>query len=136
MGGWEMIDARPRRPVAELTAGDIPTDAGVYALYRDGEAVYVGKAGSLRSRLWNNHLRRGASMTNSALRRNVAALLGIASSADIKARRYKTTAVDARLVSDWLEGCELAWVTRDSEADAVALEAALKSERKPPLTKI
>ena len=32
----------------ELAATDLPADAGVYALYRDGERMYVGKAGSLR----------------------------------------------------------------------------------------
>jgi hypothetical protein len=54
---------------------DVPTDAGVYAWYRDGVAIYVGKAVSLRARVWGNHLGRGSVMTSSAFRRNVAAHL-------------------------------------------------------------
>lgn len=109
---------------------------GVYALYRDGAAMYVGKATSLRSRLWGCHLRTGKSMTNSAMRRNVAQFLDIASAADIKARRYLPTDDDARRVSDWIRECELAWIECESPADAVALESALKREFKPPLTRI
>jgi len=75
-------------------------------------------------------------MTNSALRRNVAAHLGIASSADIKARRYATTADDAVRVSEWIAACELAWIECKTEFDAVLLESALKLEAKPPLTRI
>lgn len=133
---WTQMDARPRREAASLTQADIPSSPGVYALYRDGEAVYVGKATILRSRLWNNHLRKGVSMTNSALRRNVAEFLGLASAADIKAGRYSPTALDARRVSEWIGEAEVAWIECDSVADAVLLEGALKAERKPPLTKL
>jgi hypothetical protein len=133
---WATINARPRAAVADLRQDDIPTQAGVYAFYRDGAPLYVGKAASLRARLWTNHLRRGASMTNSAFRRNVAAELGIASAADIKARRYATTPADAAAVSQWIGDCELAWLECPSELDAVLLETALKAEAKPRLTKI
>ena len=130
------MNAGPRALVADLTEADIPTEPGVYAFYRDGVPLYVGKAASLRARLWTNHLRRGASMTNSAFRRNVAAELGIASAADIKARRYTTTPADAGAVSAWIGACELAWLECASELDAVLLETALKAEAKPRLTKI
>jgi excinuclease UvrABC nuclease subunit len=109
---------------------------GVYAFYRNGEAVYVGKASSLRARLWADHLRRGASMTNSAFRRNVAHELGIATAADIKARRYLTSTDDAARVSDWIGACEVAWIECGSEPEAVALETAMKIELKPRLTRI
>jgi len=39
-------------------------------------------------------------------------------------------------VSAWIAGCELAWLKCESELEAVLLETALKSEAKPPLTKI
>jgi hypothetical protein len=130
------MNQRPRRRCGELKQADLPLTPGVYAFYRDGEAVYVGKAASLRARLWTNHLRRGASMTNSAFRRNVANELGIASAADIKSRRYVTTADDAARVSDWIGACELAWIECPTELEAVRGEAALKAELKPRLTRI
>jgi hypothetical protein len=93
MSDWATMNARPRALVAALTQADIPAAPGVYAFYRDGMPLYVGKAASLRARLWTNHLRRGASMTNSAFRRNVAAEIGIASAADRPAvtRRRRPT---------------------------------------------
>jgi len=130
------MNARERRPVLDVTLAYIPVEPGVYAFYRDGAAVYVGKATRLQSRLWNCHLRTGTSMTNSALRRNVAQFLEIATAADIKARRYKPTLEDAERVSKWIRECELAWVTCESEPAAKALEDSLKREWKPPLTKI
>jgi GIY-YIG catalytic domain len=75
-------------------------------------------------------------MTNSALRRNVAEFLGIASSADIKAGRYRPTADDAVRVSDWIRTGEVSWIECETEAEAIALEDALKAEWKPPLTKV
>lgn len=131
---WDVMNERYRRPVSSLSEAAIPSGPGVYALYYDGKPVYVGKAAALRSRVWRNHLRQGVSMTNSALRRNVANFLDIASAADIKARRYQPTAVDAKRVSEWIQSAELAWIECDSEADALALEAAMKAEWMPPLT--
>jgi len=84
----------------------------------------------------DDHLRHGASMTNSAFRRNVAAFLGIALSADIKSRRYLPGASDAARVWDWISGCEIAWIECATELDALLLEASLKAESKPPLTKL
>lgn len=133
---WKRMSTQPRVRVADVTEYSISDKPGVYALYRAGEPVYVGKAAVLRSRLWRNHLRRGVSMTDSALRRNVAHHLAIASAADIKARRYKPTLEDAARVSDWIRECDVAWIECESEADALMLEASLKAEFKPPLTKI
>jgi hypothetical protein len=48
-------------------------------------------------------------MTGSALRRNVAEYLGVATSADIKARRYQPTAREVLVVRAWLDGCENAF---------------------------
>jgi hypothetical protein len=136
MALWDEMHARPRYEVSALTSAGISPRPGVYALYRDGSAVYVGKAKSLGNRLWKNHFRQGKSMTNSALRRNVAEFLGIASSADIKARRYGPNAADAIRVSEWIRGSEIAWIECESEDAAITLESALKGEWMPPLTKL
>jgi excinuclease UvrABC nuclease subunit len=136
MSDWTTMDAQPRRLAGTISAeAHIPDRPGVYALYRDGARLYVGKADRLCSRLWRNHLRKSASMTNSALRRNVAEHLGIATAADIKARRYAPSAVDAKRVSDFIAACEVAWIETATSADALALEARLKREHQPPLTK-
>lgn len=135
---WNNMHSRPRVAFDALQAEDLPGDSpGVYALYRNGAPVYVGLAASqsLRARVWNSHRGRGRSMTGSALRRNVAELLGIASSADIKARRYSPTTEDARRVVEWLDGCEISWVRCAVASEASDLESAMKAELLPLLTK-
>jgi excinuclease UvrABC nuclease subunit len=130
---WALMDKANRAPAGELQRSDIPTSPGVYALYRGGERMYVGKATSLQARVGGQHGGKGASMTNSALRRNVCQLLGIASAADIKARRYLTTRADADRVTEWLSGCTFAWIECATPADALALETRMRAEFKPPL---
>lgn len=126
---------QPRIPMATLRARALPSLPGVYSLWRDDEAIYVGKAKSLTQRLGGAHRGRGTSMTNSALRRNVAELLGIATSADIKALRYRPTSRDAARVVAWLDGCDVAWIRCETEKDALHLERDLKREWQPRLTK-
>jgi hypothetical protein len=133
---WSAMNARPRLDASELTGAGVPTDPGVYAWYRDGEPVYVGKAGDLHQRVWKNHMGRGVVMTGSAFRRNVAAHLGIATAAEIKTRTYLTTRGDADAVVAWIRGCEVAWITCASHDDAVNLETRMKAEWMPPLTRI
>lgn len=118
-----------------LRKADIPTSAGVYALYREGEPMYVGKAKCLQERIWKNHNGRGMSMGTSAMRRNVAEYLGIASANDIKNRRYRITAGEAKLVRAWLDGCDIAWRECADETAAKKLEDEMKAECLPPLTK-
>ena len=38
------MNAQPRRDARTLTRADVPPNYGVYAWYRDGSPVYVGKA--------------------------------------------------------------------------------------------
>lgn len=128
------MNARPRRAMTELKAADIPESPGVYALYRGDVRMYVGKAGCLRERVWNKHSGRGRVMTGSALRRNVAAHLGIATANDIKQRLYQPTDQEVAAVRAWLDGCHIAWVQCESNAAAEKLERAFKAEYKPPLT--
>lgn len=105
---WRRMQARPRRSMADLKAGDIPGTPGVYALYRDGQRMHVGKADCLCNRMRKNHSGRGAVMTSFALRRNVAGHLGIATSDDIKARSYQPPADEVAAVRAWLDGCDIA----------------------------
>jgi GIY-YIG catalytic domain-containing protein len=118
-----------------LRKADIPASAGVYALYRRGEPMYVGKATSLQTRVWKNHGGRGRGMGTSAMRRNVAERLGIAAANEIKDGAYRPTADDAARVRRWLDGCEIAWRESESEPSAKVLEGEMKAEYLPPLTK-
>jgi hypothetical protein len=87
------MHARPRHAVRTLDRALIPKGRpGVYAFYRDGSAVYVGKATDLDDRVWCKHLNQKLTMGDSALRRNVAELLGIATPDEIKKRIYVLTA--------------------------------------------
>ena len=132
---WNTMDAQTRTSMATLKAVNIPAVPGVYALYRDGDRVYIGKAKSLRNRIWKNHSARGEVMTGSAMRRNIAEHLGIGSAADIKSRRYQPTPAEVSVTREWLDGCEIAWLECESGGQAEALEDKLKIEFRPPLTK-
>ena len=134
--GWADMDAKPRHAVNALTRAAIPPSPGAYALYRAEERLYVGKATSLRSRVAGQHFAKGASMTNSALRRNVCQHIGIARAADIKARRYRTTVDDALRVTQWLASCAFAWVECATADEAFQIEQALRREFKPPLNRL
>jgi hypothetical protein len=100
------MTARLRYPMDELKKADIDDQPGVYAVYRGGHPVYVGLAEkqSLRDRIWKNHSGRGAVMTGSAFRRNVAEHLGIASARDIKNRAYQPTPSEVARVRKWIDG--------------------------------
>ena len=132
---WEAMNARPRQRAAVVTEKSIPIGFGVYSWNRDSIPIYVGKASSLSSRLWGNHLRQGQSMTNSAFRRNVAEELGIAAANAIKEGEYVPSAEDVRRVNEWVRGCEIAWIECESHDAAVQLEKDMKREWLPPLTK-
>ena len=135
MSLWAEMDARPRISMRKLAAADLPESPGVYALYRRGKRKYVGKASCLRNRVWKKHSGRGPVMTGSAMRRNVAEYLGIATADDIKERRYQPTPAEVQAVRDWLDGCHIAWVECESAAAAKSLEDDFKREYMPPLTK-
>src|SRR4051794_24338746 len=120
------MDAQPRRAMKDLSASDLPTAAGVYALYRQGERMYVGKGGALRDRVGKKHSGRGGVLTGSAMRRNVAEYLGIGTASDIKERRYQPDAAELDRVREWLDGCDIAWVECPDEPAAVALEGEMK----------
>ncbi len=133
---WAKLNREKRHRAATLTKSEIPGEPGVYAWYLSGSPVYVGKAKSLKGRVGGNHLGRGVCFTGSAFRRNVAEFLGVAPSADIKARRYTISRQEADAVCAWIRRCEVTWVVCDSESDACEIEDALKAEFQPPLTKM
>jgi excinuclease UvrABC nuclease subunit len=132
---WSQMNVQPRRSSAELRKRDLPPAPGVYAWYRDGDAVYVGKADSLKDRL-GRHLGRGRVMTSSAFRRNVAEHLGISTAALIKSKAYQPDDDEVASIRAFVEGCEVAWVTTSTPADALHLETNMKLEWTPPLTKM
>jgi hypothetical protein len=133
---WKLMHARPRHRPRDVAKADIPTDPGVYAWYRDGHAIYVGKGDSLQTRIWNNHLGRGAVMTGSAFRRNVPQHLGIATADAIKTKAYMPTSDQVQAVRDFIEGCEVAWRKTKTKPQALDLETRMKREWMPPLTKV
>jgi hypothetical protein len=133
---WALVNEAPRYRAGDLLAEGIPAKPGVYAWYRRGRPVYVGKADVLRNRIWRNHLGQSLSVGGSAFRRNVAEYLGFASSADIKAGRVALTPDQLAAVRAWIVGCRLTWVVCSSTTAAVRTESALKAEWMPPLTKI
>lgn len=114
----------------------MPDEPGVYAWYRDGRRTYVGKADSLRSRIWSNHLRQSRTLTSSAFRRNVAECLGFGTSAQIKSRAIELTDEQLAAVHAWIVSCEVTWLVCATKAEALELETTLKVEFRPPLTKI
>jgi GIY-YIG catalytic domain len=132
---WSRMSRRKRLSMARLQKADIPTSAGVYAVYRGGKPMYIGKAKCLQERVWKNHSGLGLGMKTSALRRNVAEHLGIAKAADIKAARYRVSPKEATRARDWLDECEITWRECADNAAAEDLEDKMKAEYLPPLTK-
>lgn len=132
---WKEMEAQSRCLVSDLERSKIPVDPGVYSFFREGEPIYVGKAGSLQPRV-GRHCGKGKSMRGSAFRRNVADHLGIATANDIYKARYQPDTEELEKIRGFIEECEVAWITRPTEPEAVQLETDLKSEWMPPLTRV
>src|SRR6266545_2742273 len=120
------MNQRPRVVAARLTRGDIPTAPGVYAWHRSGKPMYIGKGKSIQERIWGRHLRRGMSMKASALRRNVAEILGFGSALDIKAGRTRPTRDQVERVNAWLRACSISWIESKTPDEAIDLETRMK----------
>jgi excinuclease UvrABC nuclease subunit len=133
---WGDLDAATRHAPATLSRDVVPDAPGVYAWYRDGQRVYVGKADSLRDRVWGNHLGQSRAPMGSAFRRNVAEHLGFGSAANMKSRTVTLSDEQLAAIRGWIMSCEVAWLVCDSRLAALELETKLKSEFRPPLTKI
>lgn len=129
---WSNLLAKPRRLATEVRRSDVPERPGVYAWFRDGECVYIGKASDLRSRL-GTHLGTSLDLSRSTLRSWVAVReLGLARE---YTRRRPTVMTNEQVavVNAWIRGCELAWMNSDTREDAAALEARLLAAHRPPI---
>ena len=117
---WADLESARRHQPATLERDRVPDEPGVYAWFRDGNRMYVGKADSLRDRVCGNHLGQSKAPTGSAFRRNVAEHLGYGSSAAIKKRELELTAEQLVKVRTWILSCEVAWLTCSTKAGAIA----------------
>jgi len=129
---WDAVLARPRQSAATVQRGDLPKAPGVYAWFRDGECVYLGKASNLRSRL-GTHLGTSLDLSRSTLRSWVAVReLNLTRE---YTRRRPTVMTDGQvaIVTQWIRGCDLAWITTASSADATSLEDQLLAAWRPPI---
>jgi len=135
---WSQMNARPRKRARDISGSDVPTAPGVYAWYRAGVPVYVGRAigqEGLRGRVWKDHLQTGDDLSRSSFRRNVCEHLGVAPTSRTRLRPTVMTAADVVPVNEWISGCEVAWITCASDDEARALEDDIKMECRPLLTK-
>jgi predicted GIY-YIG superfamily endonuclease len=129
------MDLRSRHRADIALRSTVPEKPGVYAWYRDGCAVYVGKGDDLRDRIWKRHMGQSRSMHTSAFRRDVAEHLGFGSARDIFDRVIRLNAGQLAAVRTFIVGCVVAWIECDSAAAAIQLEDDMKREWVPPLTK-
>ncbi len=129
------MHARPRRSVRELTKTHIPEDPGVYVWYRDGVAIYVGKADRLRTGALAQAPRPRTRETGSAFRRNVAQELDIADANDIRTKAHEPTAGEAQAVRRSPRTARSRGST-DTKADALRLESRMKRAWRPRLTRM
>jgi hypothetical protein len=135
---WQLMNSQTRAGAATLTGKDIPTRPGIYAWYRDGQAIYSGRAigaDGLRGRIWKNHLATGNDLSRSSFRRNVCEHLGIAPTSTTTTRPAPLTAADVEPVNHWIRQCEVAWIECPIPDAAVKLEKALHTEWLPPLSR-
>lgn len=129
---WQDVIARPRRIAGTVQRADVPSKPGVYAWFRDGVCVYLGKASDLRSRL-ASHLASSLDLSRSTLRSWVAVReLGLARE---YTRRRPTVMTDDQVavVNEWIRTCELAWTTTATKEEAAALESRLLRAWHPPI---
>jgi hypothetical protein len=133
---WYVMDRQPRCSMVELRFAGVPESPGVYAVYREGQQVYVGETSSLHTRICRCHLSQSRTMTTSALRRNVAEYLGVATAAAIKSGAHTPTPQQVAAIGAWMAECDIAWVDCESKKEAMRFERELRQQRMPPLNKI
>ena len=135
---WTIMNHRPRLKAGGLSSGDVPTAPGVYVWYRDGKAIYAGRAvgtRGIRGRVWSNHLDRGNDLSRSSFRRNVCEHLGIASTVKTRIRPTAMAAAELEPVNQWVRECDVAWIECGSPSEATSLERLLLAEWMPPLSR-
>ena len=129
---WSTVLSQPRTRAGSLARSVVPELPGVYAWFRDDECVYLGKASSLRARL-RSHLATSLDLSRSTLRSWVAVReLGLTRE---YTRRRPTvmTPEQVAVVTEWIQRCDLSWVTTTTKEEAALLEARLLSAWRPPI---
>ncbi|MDQ1383318.1 MAG: hypothetical protein QOG65_697 [Actinomycetota bacterium] len=135
---WARMNELPRRAAAQLSERDVPASPGVYAWYRNAEAVYSGRATGrkgLRTRIWHEQLKTGSDLSYSSFRREVCAHLGVGPTIRSLIRPSVLTAVEVEVVNEWILGCEVAWIECTSATEAERLEQLLHAEWTPSLSR-
>lgn len=132
---WQRLHDQPRHTIHSLKADPqaIPNGPGVYTIYRDGRPVYLGKTAgneTLRQRLSRSDLQTGQSLRESSFRSNVAESLGFGQAKDLVQGSLHLTASQMGRVDEWVNGCQVSWISCNSEQQAIDLMRKLRS-RKP-----
>lgn len=129
---WARLLAQPRLAPADLDRAGLPSRPGVYAWFRQGVPVHLGRATGkrgLRARVGGDHLLSDADLSRSPFRRAVAAHLGLpVEEADGRALVGPEGAV---AIDDWIASCAVAWLACATPDIAIDLEAALAAEHRP-----
>ena len=123
---WDTLHASRMR-VGGLDGQSIPARPGVFALYRDDRAVWIGRSVNLRGTLASALAKHGLAAV-SPLRRSVAAFLGLCTPQAIAAGRYRPTPEDHESISRWIRECEVGWRECACEDDVSRLESLLRAE--------
>ncbi|WP_374113575.1 GIY-YIG nuclease family protein [Microbacterium sp. zg.B48] len=129
---WNVVLAQPRQPASTIQRGDVPDGPGVYAWFRDGDCVYLGKASNLRSRL-GTHLGTSLDLSRSTVRSWVAVRELNLTREHTRRRPTVMTDEQVAIVTEWIRSCDLSWVTSASSEEAASLEAKLLAAWRPPL---
>jgi hypothetical protein len=131
---WYVMDRQTRFRLDSVDLGFLPEGPATYAVYRNDERIYAGETGNLATRVFKHHLARTpSSIKQSALRRNLAEHLGIATAANLKTGRAILTDAHRDQLHTWLLGCEIAWAEHDGKAAATQHKRDLLAEVVPML---
>lgn len=123
---WAEILALPRQPLAGLVRDALPSAPGVFVVFRDEHAVFIGKSAMLRTTIAQSMAVAPGAVPPA--RRAAAEFLGIASAQAIGAGRYRPTPEDQERITRWLKQCSVVCRPCASESAAVELEARLRAE--------
>ena len=129
---WKTLVTASRHSNAGLKRADIPAVPGVYAWFKGGECVYVGKAADLRERL-SSHRSRSLDLSRSTLRASVAIReLGV-TRAYARSRPSRMTSSEIARVNAWFEAAAVAWIVCSTPKGSEALEGRLRKLWMPEL---
>ena len=121
---------QPRHSASVVQRRDLPEDPGVYAWFRGGECVYLGKASNLRSSL-GTHLGTSLDLSRSTLRSWVAVRELHLAREYMRRRPTVMTNEQVAIVTQWIRSCDFTWIISASGAEAATLEAKLLAAWRP-----